>query len=66
MRRRGATGALVLGLLALWFGVLAPFAIVASARALRRGSPGAMAALICSLIALATMLGGLAYWLVAS
>jgi hypothetical protein len=58
MRRRGATRALVLGLLALWFGVFAPFAILASVRAFRRGSPGALTALVCSLIALATMVGG--------
>ncbi len=36
MRDRGATRALVLGLLGMWFGVFAPFAIFAGARSLRR------------------------------
>ncbi|HYS97795.1 MAG TPA: hypothetical protein VEM94_05295 [Candidatus Dormibacteraeota bacterium] len=75
MRDRGATRALVLGLLALPFGILAPFAIWAGARSWRRirasggdlrGASSALAGLVAGLIALATFVAGTIYWLVAS
>ena len=75
MRDRAATRALVLGLLALPFGVFAPFAIWSGARSLRRirasggelrGGASAGGGLIARLIGLATFLIGTAYWLIAS
>jgi len=75
MRDRAATRALVLGLLALPFGVFAPFAIVSAARSLRRirasngalgGATSATAGLVAGLVALATILVGIGYWLIAS
>ena len=75
MRDRGATRALVLGLLALPFGVFAPFAIWTGARSWGRirasggdlrGTSSALAGLVAGLIALATFLAGTIYWLVAS
>ena len=75
MRDRAATGALVLGLLALPFGVFAPFAIWSGARSLQRirasrgsmrGAASAGAGLVAGLIGLATSLIGTAYWLIAS
>jgi hypothetical protein len=75
MRDRAATRALVLGLLALPFGVFAPFAIWSGARSLRRihasdgelrGAASAAGGLIAGLIGLATFLIGTAYWLIAS
>jgi len=75
MRDRAATRALVLGLLALPFGVFAPFAIWSGARSLRRirasggelrGVTSAGGGLIAGLIGLATFLIGTAYWLIAS
>lgn len=75
MRDRGATRALVLGLLALPFGVFAPFAIFSAARSWRRisasggeltGVTSAIAGLVAGLIAMATLLIGTIYWLVAS
>lgn len=74
MRDRGATRALVLGLLALWFGVFAPFAILGGALSLRRirasegelsGSGRAMAGLIAGVVGLAVVLAGVLYWVLA-
>ena len=71
MRDRGATRALVLGLLALWFGVFAPFAIFSGGRSLRRirgsngglsGTASAAAGLLAGFIALALIVVGVAYW----
>ena len=75
MRDRGATRALVLGLLALPFGIFAPFAIWTGARSWERirasggdlrGANSAVAGLLAGLIALATLLAGTIYWLLAS
>ena len=75
MRDRAATRALVLGLLALPFGIFAPFAIFSGARSLRRirasngelrGAAAATGGLVAGAIALATFLAGTLYWLVAS
>src|SRR5260370_42388326 len=72
VRDRAATRALVLGLLALWFAVLAPFAIWSGFRSWRRirasegelnGAASAMAGLVAGLIGLATIVIGAAYWL---
>ena len=75
MRDRAASRALVLGLLALPFGVLAPFAIFSGTRSLLRirasggelrGNSSAAAGLVAGVVALATMLFGVGYWLLAS
>jgi len=75
VRDRAATRALVLGLVALPFGVFAPFAIFSGARSLRRirksrgelrGRASATAGLIAGLVALVTMLVGIGYWVLAS
>ena len=75
MRDRAATRALVLGLLALWFGIFAPFAIFSGARSLRRirasggelrGTASAATGLVAGLIALLFIVVGVAYWIVAS
>ena len=75
MRDRGATRAFVLGLLALWFGVLAPFAIFSGARSLSRirasggelrGTSGAAIGLVAGTVALVVSLLGIAYWITAS
>jgi hypothetical protein len=65
----------VLGLLALPFGILAPFAIWSGARSWRRihasggelrGATSALAGLVAGLIAIAALLAGSIYWIVAS
>ena len=65
----------MLGLLALPFGVFAPFAIVSGARSLRRirasggdlrGEASAAAGLAAGIVALATILVGVGYWVIAS
>ena len=65
----------MLGLLALWFGIFAPFAIYSGARSLRRirasngelrGAAAATGGLVAGLIALAVIVAGVAYWLIAS
>ena len=75
MRDRAATRALVLGLLALWFGIFAPFAIWTGARSLLRirasrgelrGGGAATGGLVAGIIGLATIVGGAAYWFLAS
>jgi hypothetical protein len=75
MRDRAATRALVLGLLALPFGILSPFAIWSGARSLfrirgsngeLRGTRSATAGLIGGLLGLATLVIGTAYWFAAS
>lgn len=72
MRDRGATRALVLGLLALWFGVFAPFAIFSGARSLHRildsngelgGIGSATCGLVAGLVALGMIVVGFGYWL---
>ena len=75
MRDRAATRALVLGLLALPFAALAPFAIWSGARSWRRirasggelrGGTSAAAGLVAGLVGLATFLIWTTYWLIAS
>ena len=75
MRDRAATRALVLGLVAMWFGVFAPFAIFSAVRSLRRirasggqlrGAARATAGLISGLVGLAVVVVGVGYWLIAS
>ncbi len=74
-RERSATKALVLGLLALPFGIFAPFAIWAGINSLRRirGSSGALrgtgsaaAGLAGGLMGLTVVIAGTAYWFLAS
>jgi hypothetical protein len=64
----------VLGLLALPFGIFAPFAIVSGTRSLRRirasggelrGARSAAGGLIAGSIGLFTLVSGIAYWLLA-
>ena len=75
MRDRGATRALVLGLLSLWFGLIAPFAIFSGARSLARirasngelhGAGSAALGLVAGIIGLAVMVVGVGYWWLAS
>jgi hypothetical protein len=74
VRDRAATRALVLGLLAMWFGVFAPFAVWSGFRSWRRirgsggelhGATSAMAGLIGGLIGLVTIVAGTVYWFTA-
>ncbi|OLD24574.1 MAG: hypothetical protein AUG06_07610 [Actinobacteria bacterium 13_1_20CM_2_65_11] len=75
MRDRSATRALVLGLLCLPFGIIAPFAIWTGARSLGRirasngelsGTASAALGLIAGLTGFATLVLGAVYWLLAS
>jgi Domain of unknown function (DUF4190) len=75
MKDRSATRALVLGLLSLPFGIFAPFAIWSGIRSLRRirvsdgelkGATRAFAGLLAGVFGLATLVGGTAYWFLAS
>jgi hypothetical protein len=75
MRARTATWALVLGLLALPFGILAPFAIWSGARALRRirasdgklgGGFRATLGLAAGIAGAVFLVAGAAYWFLAS
>jgi hypothetical protein len=75
MRDRAATRALVLGLLALWFGILSPFAIWSGVRSWRRirasggeltGTGSALGGIVAGVIALAVIVIGVSYWLVVS
>ena len=74
-RERAATQALVLGLLALPFGIFSPFAIWAGIGSLRRirasagalrGEASALAGLAGGLMGLAVVIAGIAYWFVSS
>ena len=74
-RERSATRALVLGVLALPFGILAPFAVWAGVSSLRRirasagalsGTASAAAGLAGGLMGLAVVIVGTAYWFLAS
>jgi hypothetical protein len=74
-RERSATRALVLGLLALPFGIFAPFATWAGVSSLRRisasdgslsGKASAAAGLAGGLMGLAVVIAGTAYWFLAS
>ena len=65
----------MLGLLSLPFGVFAPFAIWSAAGSLRRihassgelrGATQAFAGLLAGLLGLAALVGGTAYWFLAS
>lgn len=73
MKRAGANLALVLGLLSLVFGLLGPFAIWASIRALRRirsrrlpGESRAQLGLVLGLVSTLFMGAGIGRFLVAS
>jgi hypothetical protein len=75
VRDRSATPALILGLLSLPFGVLAPFAIWSGARSLwrihvsdgsLRGAGSAAGGLVSGLVGLGTLIFGTAYWFLAS
>jgi hypothetical protein len=64
---RGATRALVLGLLALPFAVFAPFAIFSGARSLRRAPTlRAAAGLALGVLSLAILLSAVLYWWLAT
>jgi len=65
----------LLGLLALPFGIFAPFAIISATRSLLRisasdgelrGAASAVAGLIAGLISVATIVAGIGYWLLKS
>ena len=71
MKDRGATRALVLGLLGLPFGVFAPFAVWSGARSLRRihsargalaGGTSALFGLVAGLLGVVALIVGTAYW----
>jgi len=75
VRDRGATRALVLGLLSLPFGLLSPFAILSASRSLRRiassdgsltGGWSAALGLAAGLLSLLLLVGGVAFWLALS
>lgn len=74
-RERSAGRALVLGLLALPFGIFAPFAVWAGVGALRRirasdgalsGEVSARVGVVGGVLGLAVLLGGTAYWFLAT
>ncbi|MHB8611964.1 MAG: hypothetical protein ACYDAL_05995 [Candidatus Dormibacteraceae bacterium] len=74
-RDRGATRALILGLLSLPFGVCAPFAIWSAGRSLRRlrrsrgeltGEANALVGLGAGIVGAAFLVLGIAYWWLAS
>ena len=75
MTDRAANRALVLGLLAMWFGVFAPFAIVSGARSLRRirasdgelrGVARATAGLVAGILGLLVVVIGAGWWVLSS
>ena len=67
MKDRAATWALVLGLLALPFAILAPFAIFAGVRSLRRRrTTRAAAGLASGVLSLTILAIVIAYWVVAT
>jgi hypothetical protein len=64
----------VLGLLALWFGVFAPFAIFSAARSLLRirasngelgGAATATTGLVAGIIGMVVIVTGVGYWILA-
>lgn len=70
-RDPGSVRAFVLGVLAMWFGVFAPFAIYSAVRSLRRirasggevgGGALAFAGLAGGLLGVAVILAGVLYW----
>ncbi len=72
-RERSATRALVLGLLALPFGIVAPFALWAGTSSLRRihasdgvltGGNSAWVGVVGGLLGLTVVLVGTAYWFI--
>jgi hypothetical protein len=74
-RERSATRALVLGLLAMPFGIVAPFAVWAGIRSLGRirasggelrGGASAAAGIAGGLLGLAAFILGTGYWFLAS
>ena len=74
-RDRSATQALVLGLLAMPFGIFAPFALWAGLRSMRRirlsdgaltGSASAAAGVAGGILGLAVLVFGTAYWFLSS
>ena len=74
-RERSATRALGLGLLALPFGIFAPFAVWAGVGSLRRirasdgaltGEPSAVAGIAGGLLGLTVVIAGTAYWFLAT
>jgi len=74
-RDRSATRALVLGVLSLLFGILAPFAIWAGAESVYRirtgpgnltGERSAIVGLVAGTISLISTIGGALYWFLAS
>ena len=74
-RERSATQALVLGLLAMPFGIFAPFALWAGLASMRRirlsggaltGSASAAAGIAGGVLGLAILLFGTAYWFLSS
>jgi hypothetical protein len=74
-RDRGATSAMILGLLSLPFGVFAPFAIWAGTRSLGRirrsngeltGGANALLGLITGIAGAAFLVFGISYWWLAS
>ncbi len=75
MRDRAATRSLVLGLLALPFGVFAPFALWSAAGSLRRirasdgelrGAGSAAAGLAAGVLGLLVIVVGIGYWVFSS
>jgi hypothetical protein len=75
MSDRGANRALVLGLLAMWFGVFAPFAIFSGTRSLQRihashgelrGAARATAGLVAGLLGLVVVVVGIGWWVLSS
>lgn len=64
----------MLGLLAMWFGVFAPFAIFTATRSLRRirasngelrGAASATAGLVAGVLGMVVIVAGVAYWILA-
>jgi hypothetical protein len=65
----------VLGLLAMWFGVFAPFAIFSATRSLLRirasngelgGAASATAGLVAGAIGMVVIIAGIGYWILAA
>lgn len=67
MRDRGATRALILGLLSLPFGILSPFAIWSASRSLRRmRSASALIGLVGGVLGAGFLVAGTVYWVLSS